>query len=55
MKNKLEIIGTKEFTYYEEMYKVIDFLNKNLCNKDIVFGLTEKNGKHIMSIYKEND
>lgn len=55
MKNKLEIIGTKEFIYYEEMYKVIDFLNKNLSDKDIVFGLTEKNGKHILSIYKEND
>lgn len=55
MKTKLEIIGTKEFAYYEEMYKVIDFLNKNLSNKDIVFGLAEKNGKHIVSIYKEND
>ncbi|KAJ52509.1 hypothetical protein BD780_001826 [Clostridium tetanomorphum] len=54
MKNDLELIATKEFDYYNDMYKVVDFLNKNLSNLDIVFGLTEKNGKHILAIYKES-
>ena len=53
MKDKLESIAAKEFTYYDEMYKVVDFLNKNLAGYDIVFGITEKNDKHVINIYKE--
>lgn len=53
MKDKLELIASKEIKYYEEMYKVVDFLNKNLGNYDIVFGIQEKNDKHIINIYKE--
>ena len=53
MKDKLELISSKEFNYNEEMYKVIDFLNKNLSNLNIIFGLSEKNDKHTISIYKE--
>ena len=53
MKDKLELIATKEFSHYEDMYKVVDFLNKNLSEYDIVFGITEKDGKSIINIYKE--
>lgn len=53
MKDKLELIATKEFKYYEEMYKVIDFLNKNLGNYDLVFGIQEKEDTNIINIYKE--
>lgn len=53
MKDKLELISSKELKYYEEMYKVVDFLNKNLSNYDLVFGIKEKDGKHTISIYKE--
>lgn len=53
MKDKLELVATKEFLHYEDMYKVVDFLNKNLSEYDIVFGITEKDGKSIINIYKE--
>ncbi|KZL91130.1 DUF4264 family protein [Clostridium magnum] len=53
MKDKLELIATKEIKYYEEMYKVIDFLNKNLGSYDLVFGIQEKKDTHIINIYKE--
>lgn len=53
MKDKLELIAAKEFTYYDEMYKVVDFLNKNLSEHDLVFGITERDDKHIINIYKE--
>ena len=53
MKDELELIAAKEFSYYDEMYKVVDFLNKNLSGYDLVFGITEKNDKHIINIYKE--
>lgn len=55
MQDRLELISTKEFNCNEEMYKIVDFLNKNLSNYDIIFGLTEKSGKHLISIYKENE
>ncbi|MBC2581353.1 YpmA family protein [Clostridium sp. DJ247] len=53
MKDKLELIATKEFPLYEDMYKIVDFLNKNLGKYDIVFGITEHNGKNTINIYKE--
>ncbi|AEG15001.1 YpmA family protein [Desulfofundulus sp. TPOSR] len=51
---KLELIATKSFAPYSEMYKVIDFLNKNLKHKKIMFGLTKdpEKGKMIISIYE---
>lgn len=53
MKEDLELMASKEFKEYAEMYKVVDFLNKNLSNRNIVFGLQEKDGKCIINIYKE--
>lgn len=49
--NKLHLIALKEFEEYENMYKIIDFLNKNLKSRGFIFGLTRKNGKDIISIY----
>ena len=46
---------TKEFSYYDDMYKIIDFMNKSLSELNIIFGMSEKQGKHVISIYKEND
>lgn len=53
MKDKLELIASKEFSYYDEMYKIVDFFNKNLGEYNIVFGITERNDKSIINIYKE--
>ncbi len=53
MQDKLELIATKEFSQYEEMYKVVDFLNKNLSGYNIVFGITERDNKNIINIYSE--
>jgi len=53
VKNEIELMCMKEFSYYEDMYKVIDFMNKNLSELNIIFGISENNGKHVISIYKE--
>ncbi len=55
MKDCLQLISSKEFMHYDEMYKIVDFLNKNLSDYDIAFGVAEKDGKSIISIYKEKD
>ncbi|WP_347491001.1 YpmA family protein [Desulfoscipio sp. XC116] len=47
---KLELIATKSFSMYEDMYKVIDFLNKNLKDKKVMFGLTKNNEDNNLTI-----
>ena len=51
---KLELIATRSFANYEEMYRVVDFLNKNLKEKKVMFGLTKKkdSGEMVISIYE---
>lgn len=39
-KDKLELIASKTFKPYDDMYKVVDYLNKNLKHKKVMFGLT---------------
>lgn len=52
MENKIELIAAKEFDYSKDMYKIVDFLNKNLQDFDVIVGLMEKEGKHIINLYK---
>ncbi len=47
---KLELIAFKSFSMYEDMYKVIDFLNKNLKDKKIMFGLTKNSEENNLTI-----
>lgn len=49
----LEKISCKEFEHYESMYKVVDFLNKNLESLGVAFGLAIKDNKDVITIYKE--
>ena len=49
----LKLIGIKEINYNDELYKLIDFLNKTLKNKDLIFGLTlEAENRMVISIYE---
>ena len=52
MKDGLTLIATKEFEKYDEMYKVVDFLNKNLREFNLIFGVKQKDNSVIMNIYK---
>ncbi|WP_027718336.1 YpmA family protein [Desulfovirgula thermocuniculi] len=51
---KLQLIATKSFPPYPDMYKVVDFLNKTLRHKKVMFGLTkdQNTGNMIISIYE---
>ncbi len=37
--NKLVLIASRDFSNYDDMYKVVDFLNKNLKDKKVMLGL----------------
>ncbi|MFY9175687.1 MAG: YpmA family protein [Peptococcia bacterium] len=52
--DKLELIATRSFEYYDEMYKVVDFLNKNLKEYRVMLGLRQEkeDGKLSISIYE---
>lgn len=52
---ELNLFAIKEFKEHEEMYKVVDFLNKNLKGDGLVFGLTKKGELNIISIYKAGE
>lgn len=51
---KLELIAFKSFNTNEELFYVIDFLNKNLKDKNIMFGLTKdkEQAKMTINIYE---
>ncbi|MBX6352839.1 MAG: YpmA family protein [Thermoflavifilum sp.] len=37
----LQILGTLEITATEDLYLLVDFLNRNLKDKGVVFGLAK--------------
>jgi hypothetical protein len=47
---RLELIAVKCFKPYDEMYKVVDFLNKTLKDKKVIFGLTKDKHNDTMTI-----
>jgi uncharacterized FlaG/YvyC family protein len=49
---KLELMAKKEIAYNDDLYKLVDFLNKNLKNKHVIFGISKSNDKAIISIYE---
>ncbi len=49
---KLELIALKTFTANDQMYKIVDFLNKSLKQQKIMFGLTKKGDSMTVSIYE---
>jgi hypothetical protein len=55
-KGKLELIASKKFKRNDDLVYVIDFLNKNLKIKNIMFGLTKDsdNGDMTINIYEFN-
>ncbi|MFZ5639545.1 MAG: YpmA family protein [Bacillota bacterium] len=48
--DKLELIATKTLNSYDEMYKIVDFLNKTLKHKKVMFGLSKNTEDNTMTI-----
>ncbi|AUG57561.1 DUF4264 family protein [Acetivibrio saccincola] len=49
---KLDLKSVLELDSNMDLYKVVDFLNKNLKDKNLLFGLTMNNNKMRISIYE---
>jgi len=48
--DKFVVKAMQNFSIYPEMYKVIDFLNKNLKEQKVILGLTKNSEKNCMTI-----
>jgi len=53
-KGKLELVASKSFSANPELVYVIDFLNKNVKQKNIMFGLVKgkQNNEMTINIYE---
>ena len=49
---KMQLKALLEVSAYSELYKLIDFLNKNLKDKDLIFGLAQVEDKMTVKIYE---
>lgn len=49
-RGKLELIAHKSFSANDELIRVVDFLNKNLKEKKIMFGISKDKDKNQMTI-----
>lgn len=48
----LEVKAVIEIEQNSEIYRLVDFLNKNLKSKGVIFGLTKKNEKMNITLYE---
>ena len=49
-RGKLKLIALKSFSMHQDMYKVVDFLNKSLKDKNLMFGMTKNSGENTLTI-----
>lgn len=49
---KIELIGIQKVKVNSELYKVVDFLNKNLKEHHLMFGLSKKEDTMTISVYE---
>lgn len=55
MESKIEIISTVKVDHSDDLYKVVDLLNRTLKREDLMFGLAldqESKNKCIFTIYR---
>ncbi|HEX3015053.1 MAG TPA: YpmA family protein [Desulfobacteria bacterium] len=49
---KLELIAVKTFPASKELYMLIDFLNKSLKEKKLMFGISKNGETMTVSVYE---
>ena len=49
---KLDLICAQQFEPYENLYKIVDFLNRNLRKYNLMFGLSKDHKSMTINIYE---
>ena len=55
MDDKLTVLATHLCTATDDLYQLVDFLNRNLKDKDVIFGLSksqDEEGKMVLTLYR---
>lgn len=55
LESKIEVLSTVKIRHSQDLYKIIDSLNRTLKEKDLMFGLaldSEDQNKAIFTIYR---
>lgn len=55
MDDKLQVIGTHRCTKTDDLYQLVDFLNRNLKDRGVIFGLSldqEDDTKMLLTLYR---
>ncbi|WP_342501395.1 YpmA family protein [Bacillus sp. FSL W7-1085] len=55
MESKIEVLSTVQIKYSEDLYKIVDLLNRTLKREDLMFGLAldqEDQNQAIFTIYR---
>lgn len=51
-KESLKMIAVKEFDDNGELYHLVDFLNKSLKDRNLIFGIRKNGEKSTITIYE---
>ena len=52
----MRLLAVQDVGYATDLYKLVDFLNKNLKDKNIIFGLSKKDDETmVVAIYDLNE
>lgn len=57
VESRMPIVATHICSATEDLYLFIDFLNRNLKEKDVIFGLsklTSEEGKMLVTLYRSD-
>ena len=49
---KLELVATLKLKNNDELYRLVDFLNRSLKSHNLIFGLTKKGEEMTFSLYE---
>ena len=52
--DKMQVLGTHIMTQTDNLYQLVDFLNRNLKDKNVIFGLSKdrEEGKMVLTLYR---
>jgi hypothetical protein len=48
---KLALRGRIKIKYQDDLYTLVDFLNRSLKDKDIIFGLSKEEDRAVITLY----
>lgn len=55
MDDKLLVMATHHCTKTDDLYQLVDFLNRNLKDRDVIFGLSldkDNDSKMLLTLYR---